>query len=266
MLEFVEKEDAFGTIGGAYYGAKVRVMARTPTLVFFNGLGFNYWTRSARYSGNDIARLFSGRPTIAQYEAVADKIDKLLGEGAGAAIVKAWRQHKTVLVDGGGEKLSLPNAIVRKHALAHYAVHGVDCRADLTGRVKTCLQCGAHLKPSTNHHRLGTKIQPDHPRTIEDCQRLTNQSVIAIHGFGAGDRARIGYVRWFETWDGETLQDPHFCNNACAAKYGRRAAEAQINLGAGVEPTEHPWEPREDVDHYAPEERLLEFQGKRFKV
>jgi hypothetical protein len=265
-IEFVDKEDARGSIAGSDYGSRVRVMARSPTCVIFNARGANYWDRNDHGGWHSLKRLFSGRPTIAQFEAASDKVDELFGAGAGAAVVQAWRTNKTVLVDGGGAPLPLPNIISHRIRYERYLDATADFRVDLTGRVKTCLQCGENLRPKTNHHRMGFDIRPDHPRTLEDCQRMTNQAVIALHSYGMNHEDRWGLVEWFETWDGETLQDPYFCNNECACKYGRRAAEAAVKLEPGVEPTVIPHTPREDVEHFEKKERWIDGPSGRIKI
>lgn len=258
-FELVAKEDAHGVIAGSNYGSQVRIMARSPTHVIFNGLGSNFWNRDENASWHGLKHLFSGRPTIAQFEAVADKLNEILGEGAAPWVVRAWREKKTLWVDGGGAALPLPNIVRARRTYARYVDATADFRVDLTGRVPTCLQCGENLQPRTNHHRLGYDLKPDHPRSIEDCQRLTNQAVIAIHSYGINREERWGFVEWFETWDGESLHDPYFCHGSnCAAKYGRRAAEAAVKLEPGVEPTPIPHVIREDVQHYELPERYLE--------
>jgi hypothetical protein len=251
-FELVEKEDARGVIAGSDYGSRVRIMARSPTHVIFNGLGSNYWDRNEHSGWHGLKHLFHGRPTIAQFEAVADKINEVLGEGAAPWVVRAWREKKTLWVDGGGEALPLPNIVQHRLRYERYVDATADFKVDLTGRVKTCLQCGENLRPKTNHHRMGYDIQENHPRSIEDCQRMSNQAVIAVHSYGMNREDRWGLVEWFETWDGESLQDPYFCDSKCAAKFGRRAAEAAVVLEPGVEPVEIPYVPRDDVQHYDP--------------
>jgi hypothetical protein len=268
-FELVDKEDARGVIAGSNYGSSVRIMARGPRVVLFNGLGLNSWDRREVGGWHSLKSLFKGRPTIAQYEAVQAQVDGLLGEGVGAAVVEAWRKHKTVLVDGGGEPLPLPNLVITTRMRARFAEQSVTAHLDLTGKIRCCLQCGKPLAPHTNHHRMGHAIQPDHPRTLEDCQRRTNQTVIACHSYGMNHPEKWGYVEWFETWDGETLHDPYFCHGStCAAKYGRRAAEAGVILEPGIEPARIEHIIRDDVEHFEkPEPTYAETgDGRRIRL
>jgi hypothetical protein len=258
LFELVEKEDAHGSIAGSDYGSRARIIARSPTHVVFNALGCQVWDRNESGGWHSLKNIFRGRPTIAEYEAHAARFDEIFGEGSAAWVLRAWREKKTLLVDGGGKEMPLPREIFRRRLYARYNDATADFKVDLTGRVKTCLQCGENLRPKTNHHRMGYEIQDNHPRSIEDCQRMTNQTVIAIHSYGINREERWGLVEWFETWDGESLHDPYFCDSKCAAKFGRRAAEANVLLEPGIEPVEVPYVPRDDVQHYELPERYLD--------
>lgn len=252
-IVLVEKEDAHGSIGGSDFGSRVRVMARSPSILLFNGLGARMWKRSAKgFSGSwhDEINLFRGRPTIAKYDAARDKIDAAMGEGVADAVILAWRTHKTVLVDGGGARMPLPNLQAAAIIYAEYEAATCDWRADLSAEIARCKQCGAALTPDTDHHRMGFDIQADHPRSHEDCQKLTNRRVIAVHGYGAIHKDRYGFVERFEVWDGDRYLDPDFCSNKCAELYGRRAAQAYPALEPGIEPVKQPYRPREDVQHH----------------
>jgi hypothetical protein len=264
-FEFVDKEDAKGSIGGVDYGASVRVMARSPRLVMFNGQGCHVWTRGD-YSGNAEITLFRDRPTKAAFQTAAGKITELFGPGADDVILKAWREQKTVLVDGGGEKMIEPGRMIRAGAERAFAEKAVGCVVDLTGAIPACRQCGANLQPRTKLHHMGDVIQPDHPRTIEDCQRLCNHRVVVIHDYDLNLPHKWGYVRWFETWDGETVRDPYFCDDKCAARYGRRAAADLPSLKAGIEPAATVWAAHESQHHYDIEPQELRFGNKVFKI
>lgn len=253
-IALVDKEDALGVLGGSYFGSKVRIVARSPTYVIFNGSGGRMWKRdvAGKFSGSwhDEIRLFHDRPTIAKYEAARAKIDAAMGEGAGDAVVLAWRKNKTALIDGGGERLPLPNLQAAAITYAAYDAVKPDWRADLSAEVARCKQCGAELRPDTDHHRLGYDLLPDHPRSHEDCQKLTNRRVIAVHGYGAHHKSRYGFVEWFEVWDGDRYQDPDFCDDKCAARYGRRAAQDLPPLSQGIEPVRQEHRRREDTEHF----------------
>lgn len=267
-FELVDKEDARGVIAGVDYGSIARIMARSPKFVLFNARGCHLLTRGTANASHwrDAARLFGDRPTIAQYEAIKPKVDEAFGEGVGDAVVQAWRSRKTVLVDGGGERMPHPNIHIRRRMEARYAAESCTTHVDLTGRIPICRQCGENLQPRTDHHQMGYAIQDEHPRSIEECQKLTNREVIAVRSYDMRYPDKFGHVEWFETWDGVSLRDPYFCDDKCAAKFGRRAAEAEVALEPGVEPTVIPYVPRDDVQHYTREERYIETATGRFKV
>lgn len=266
-FELVEKEDAKGTIGGSDYGSSVRLMARSPTHIMFNALGGQIWERGSE-GWRGTQKLFHDRAVREKFERpeVQAAIEKTFGEGAGAMILKAWKEGKTLLVDGGGEPLTMPGLKLRKLHQARYAEVNANWQADLNGRIPCCKQCGAELKPKTVIHHLGQTLKDDHPKTMEECQRLTNLEVIAVHDYGHSTGDKVGHVSWFETWDGESVFDPHFCNDKCAAKYGRRAAEAYEPLEPGIEPAKHQWV-HESVNHYKEEVRHLTLRdGSKIRV
>lgn len=255
-FQIIPRENAYGVIAGVDHGSKVRVMVRSPSHVLFNGFGGHIWTRGSEHH-QSLKTLFRDRPTAARYDAAREKIDAAFGEGATDYVMRAWRDHQTILVDGGGEPLKLPN--LERSAQMHAAYDAVkpDWEADLTGRQKTCLQCGGPLRPDTDHHRMGHAILPEHPRTVEDCQRLTNHPVIAVHGYGVNQHARYGLIAWFETWDGESYLDLDFCGDKCAATYGRRAAQELPLLEVGGQPVRRQHRIRDDVQHHEVEERTI---------
>lgn len=238
MAEFVlvPKELAPGVIAGTDYGRQVRIMARSPSWVLFNALGCQVWNRNEHSGWHGQKTIFRGRPTMAKYEEVAGRLDELFGIGAAGQVLAAWSQKKTLLVDGGGAPLPLPNYVRAEQAHAAYAAVTINRDVPLTGRIPTCKQCGKDLKPKVALHYLGHDIQPDHPRSIEDCQRMTNYPVVAIFDYGINHPGKAGFVQRFETWDGAAVWDPHFCDDKCAAKYGRRAASQLPPLEVGVEP------------------------------
>lgn len=248
-IELVDKELANGSFNGIALAYSARILIRAPRKVLVSASGLTLVKDRFSHHWKDVVELAAQRCTKAVLAEQRDVIAAEFGAEAADALQEAWRESKTILVDGGGKPCLKPGHQLRDERNARYAISSCDWRADLTGQVKTCRQCGANLKPRTDHHRLDSEVRADHPRTLEDCQRLTNLPVIAIHGFDQPEE-KWGYVKWFETWDGESLQDPFFCDNACAAKFGRRAAEAALQLPVGVEPTEQPYEPRQDVHHY----------------
>jgi hypothetical protein len=60
----------------------------------------------------------------------------------------------------------------------------------------------------------------DRPKTWADCQKLTNQKIVAIN-YGKESNT----VHSFYTWDGTSYlpQFDYFCTNRCAGQFGRLA-------------------------------------------
>ena len=264
QITFVPSEKTHPSIAGsAYPGSAVRIMLRSPGHVVFNSLGCNIWNRDERGGWHNTKKLFSERPTIAEFEQVRGRADDLLGPGVGEALLHAWRKNLTVLLDGGGEPM--PPTRMKQRAMHKdaYAKVTVNWKADLSGEAKTCRQCGQALRIDTDHYRLGHEIKPDHPRSLEDCQRLTNRRVVAIHDYGDVDRRRVGLVSWFETWDGESYLDVDFCSDRCAATYGRRAAREMPPLEIGGAVDKRPHRVRDDVDLNPQPERHFTLAGGR---
>lgn len=267
MFELVEKEDASGSIAGSDYGSQVRVMIRSPTHVMFNAHGCQLWNRNNIGGWNNLKNVFRGRPTKAQYESRRDFIDEVFGAGATDQVLEAWKSHKTVLVSGGGEALPLPRrlrAVLTKQA---YDAVKPDWKADLSATLKACKQCSKSLRIDTDNHHLGLEIKPDHPRTPEDCQRLTNHPVVAVHGYGNNLKKHLGLISRFETWDGESYLDEVFCTEKCAALYGRRAAAELDPLPPGGTVAPPPYRERHITNHYTQVEKYFDLpNGTRIKV
>lgn len=232
--ELVDREHARGIINGSDYGSSVTMVARSPTHIIFNALGSRILDRKS-HSWHGCTTLTRDRVTRKTFEDadIQAKIDEVFGEGAGKIVNDAYRSAKTVLFDGGGEKLIEPRKLIAQRHSDWYDTVSINWRDEYATDV-TCLQCATPLRPRTMIHNMGNVIQENHPRTVEDCQRLTNHRVVAIHDYGYSmTKQQVGYVRYFETWDGEALVDPHFCNDKCAVKYGRRAAQAGVVLKPG---------------------------------
>lgn len=265
-FEIVEKEMSSGSVAGSDYGAAVRVIMRSPTHVMFSALGIQLWDRNIHGGWHHLKTLIRKRPSRAVYAEIAEKIDEVFGAGAAKMLIEGSRKSQTVLVDGGGAAMPLPRVqFIAKLDAAHRTV-SPDWRADLTGRIKTCKQCGKNLQPCTDHHRLGFQIKDGHPKSTADCQLLTNQEVIAVHGFDTRFPDKWEYVEWFETWNGENYLDEDFCNNTCAAEYGRRAARALDPLPIGGEVPRTPHRIRDNTDHFEKVTQEVEFQGRKIKI
>lgn len=98
-----------------------------------------------------------------------------------------------------------------------------------------CRCCGKPIRKRTRLVYIETKasdqrydgsfiryavVAPDaRPRTKADCQRLTNQQVVAVQRDDTKE-----FIRLFHEWDGESYQDDLFCTGTCAQAFGRAAA------------------------------------------
>lgn len=220
----------------------------------FSARGVQVWNRNEHggwHNTQNLTRLTPSRKVLA---AIAEKIDEVFGTGAAEEAIKVSGKSKTVLVDGGGVPMPLPNRIRAQLTRASYDEIKPDWRADLRGEAQVCRQCGKQLRLDTDHHRLGSKLLENHPRTVEDCQKLTNRRIVAVHGYGTQRKDLARYISWFETWDGESYIDVSFCSDSCAARYGRRAVGAYPALEIGGDLDRKTHRVRDDVEHYTPEE------------
>jgi hypothetical protein len=215
MPEFqqIKTEYAYGVYKGTMYGSQIRVVMRSDTHVMYVGYGLSIATR-ADDSSNSIRRIASdSKKATLQTERVREYIVKTFGEGSDEMAIKAisTRGMGTILVDGGGVQLPLPHAEqARKHA-ADYGSITPTATVEMTG-LKTCMQCGEQLSIHRTQHHLDIIPEEGHPTTIEDCQKLSNQPVVSVHGFGSNKpREWWKYISWFYTWDGESYLDEHFC-------------------------------------------------------
>lgn len=257
--ELVDREHAHGEIDGSYYGSSATIVARSPTHILFNALGSRIWQRgqSAWHGETKLTRNRPTQKTFADSDIQA-KIDAVFGEGAGAIVYEAYRNKKTVLFDGGGTKLPQPRLLLAKKNADWYDSVTINWH-DEYATDKTCLQCAARLRPHAMRHHMGDVIQENHPRTVEDCQRLSNHKVVAIYDYGSSmSDSKVGFIKYFETWDGEALVDPHFCNDKCMAKYGRRAAQAGLVLEPGIEPVVVDRHRYEYQNHYETPEKFMD--------
>lgn len=255
----VPKELVSGKIGGVDYGSQVRLLVRSPLRLLINGVGLNVITNRASFHHQDEKNLARGRCTKAVLEDLRPRIDGYFGEGITDAVLEAWKTGSTVIIDGGGDTLPLSLKHSReKHAREHAAVT-INQDVSLTGRIPKCLQCAKDLQPKKTIHNMGHAIQADHPRSLADCQKMTNYEVVTVRDYRETTGRRVGFVEWFETWDGYSVFDPHFCGDICAAKFGRRAAATGVVLPVGIEPERIVWT-HNGINHYdtaAPKEMTL---------
>ncbi|USN15336.1 hypothetical protein KIKIMORA_01900 [Brevundimonas phage vB_BpoS-Kikimora] len=247
----VETEYTHGCVGGTDYGSRVRVLMRSPKAVLYIARGLILHSPREKDHSYAFTELLSGRvkAALVRDPEIAARIDAAFGEGAAGAAAQALeaRGMGTALLDGGGSPLILPGAQLREKTQAEYAAATCNWKADLTGEVKTCRQCGAALDLDTDRYWVGEAIQPDHPRSAEDCQRLTNRRVVSINDYGIQRPDRYGYVAYFDVWDGESYAKVDFCSDKCAATYGRRAVRERELLDPGGEAYKPPRRPSESV-------------------
>lgn len=250
-VERIATEYASGSLFGVDYGSKVRVVMRSPDAVMWVGYGVNIAKRDHKgFPPRKVAD--SAKLASLMLPNVQKTIDEFFGEGAGQAALLTCgvRGQGTVLFNGGGKQLLLPGPAFRAKIYAAYDSVAPDVKLPPQGQ-KICLQCEKPLRLKTIHHQFPTSPQEGQPTTLEQCSRLTNYPIIAIHGYGTTKPEEWWpYVSWFETWDGESYLDDTFCSDHCAATYGRRAAQELAHLKAGGQPVKQEWTPREDVAHF----------------
>lgn len=254
-FEVVPTEYTDGTINGSIYTSKCRVVARAPHAFMFVGYGLNIVSRDDggnHFRDRKIAP--DAKRATLEAEGMREKIDSKLGEGAHAAVMQTFgkRGMGTVLLNGGGKKLRLPHAEAGKLKAAEYSAVSPTTAIEFEGQ-KTCIQCSKALRPRCASHRLAPNplLDENHPRTLEDCQRLTNYPVVGLFGYGSNQpREWWPFVSSFYTWDGESYEQEHFCSDRCAAVYGLRAAQELPHLEAGGQPAKKPFVPSESHSHY----------------
>ncbi len=244
-FQHIKTEYATGVIGGADYGSRTRVLMRSPTHFIFVALGVHFQKR-----GNDSyahTRTLSQETRFSAFsEKAVAQIEETFGKGAAAEAFAALTRKGTgtVLVDGGGDPLPLPHAVQVENMKAQYAAGTCNTEVELP-EVLRCRQCDSPLRPHMKAHHMGFPREgKEHPRTIEDCQRITNERVVRISDFGSARRDLWDHVSTFYTWDGESYQDRYFCKTDCAAEYGRRAVLEYAPL-----PPDGTRAPREVNDH-----------------
>lgn len=245
-----------------------RIVLRSPKAVAYVCYGLQLWLPRGSSAMSHTRTVIGGRVTLDSLSRsdVRNTLIDAFGPGADEAAILAQRSkgRGTILVDGGGDPFGPTDAQVKEYLRVHKLLHSADRSVDLTGMVKTCCQCGGNLIPHTASHQMGAEIKSDHPRSLEDCQRLTNQMVISVHGYR--DHKREEYVERFQTWDGESYQDNLFCSDGCATKYGRRAAIELPPLPADNSEIAEPRHSFESTDHYEKKDRTASIGGRVFKI
>lgn len=266
--DLVDKEIVSASQEGSIYSGEGTVVARSEThwLVWFKGgtVYLNRMSGSAYSAGQLVLRgrdrgwhdnkklVDGGSLKKVKWDTIREDIDAKFGEGATTKIAEAAAAGKSVLFGGGGKPLPLSHARVLANRSQRYEEHKPDQVVDLGPSECRCRQCGAEIARKFESHYLGYGTpEPGHPRTLEDCQRLTNYPVVRVRGYGENYTDRDGYIQSYDTWDGESYMDPDFCNNTCAGRYARRAVAVLPRDALPVIPPE-PEEPREPRAKFKP--------------
>lgn len=267
MFETVATEYGPGAYEGHLYGSLkrgTRVLMRSPEAVMVVGYGVHLIERSSK---RDKTVSFDSRAKSGFGENVS-YIDRIFGEGASEHALKAIRTRGmgTVLVNGGGEPLPPPHGVRRDNILAEYQVITPTMQVEIIA--KGCRQCGSPLRPHTVRHDFAFRPVEGQPRTLTECQPLSNHQVIAVRGYSINQpHDWWPYISSFESWDGESYVDEHFCNDRCAAEYGRRAVNAFPPLDSNDERAARPRHQQEWIKHYEPEVRTITTaDGTVFKI
>lgn len=247
----IKTEYTQGSIGGVGYGSKVRVIMRSPVALMFVGYGVNIIALPFPRGINPVKIASkASREQLSRPETRA-KIVKFFGEGADKASLLAFEKKGfgTVLFEGGGDKLPLPSVEQSRIDIARYELV-TPTQYVVPENVERCLQCSSPMPRVLKTHHMGAEIQKDHPKTIDDCQRLTNRSVASVHGYDIRFEEQWPYISFFKTWDGESYTRTVFCNDKCASIYGRRAAAELPHLEAGGSPPDFSHEIENSQSHY----------------
>jgi hypothetical protein len=109
-----------------------------------------------------------------------------------------------------------------------------------------CLWCGKRIAKHTTRRYVITiamwkQAFGDHyaslPKTLADCQKLTNEKVVSVDYQYETDDTNYEYkrtgrrvVHHYTTWDGESYQDEFFCNGDHARSFGYAAAHHGLRL------------------------------------
>lgn len=88
-----------------------------------------------------------------------------------------------------------------------------------------CLNCGKAIRKRTKTAEFWLN-NPDAPRSLEECRKLTNHRVVSVRYWSSGR------VRHFSTWDGESYAPVfgHFCKGECAGLFAFKLANRGARL------------------------------------
>lgn len=103
-----------------------------------------------------------------------------------------------------------------------------------------CRYCGKPIRKRTRMVCFGATdsqvasspsfvtFRAERPRSKEEAQSLFNQEIVSVRWLRGEDygakQAGFDYITQASTWDGETYDDPFFCNGDHAKKFAYAAA------------------------------------------
>jgi hypothetical protein len=253
QAEVIPTEYTRGSIAGANYGSRARVVLRSPDAFIFVALGVHMTPRGSNSYHDTKAVCEKANVENFSRPEVRARIVEMFGEGADEAVLMTTRKkgYGTVLFNGGGKRLPLPDEEMRVLRQKNYDAVSPNTTLSPEG-AQTCLQCGKPLRLHTIKHWFASPNSDEKPpTTVEELQRLTNYPIVRVSGFGSNKPEEWWpYIEYFETWDGESYEDDTFCSDRCAAVYGRRAAAELTPLPEGGEAPTRARNEHESIRHY----------------
>lgn len=208
---------------------KARVVMRSPTHVMISHYGYN------------IAKRIDQHPYFITLTTPSRLFEEVVVEAFGEQGIELFEKVKktgTMLIDGGGKVLPLPNDTIRKNFNEKTRQNGTQWEEAEGYATECCRQCGKGLTPYLTSLEVYYD-NPDDPRWPTDAasaQRLTNGRVVRVDPTEDGDR--VGVI-W--TWDSHSYHDPYFCDDKCGAAFARRVVSAHEENS--VTPTVEPMVP-----------------------
>ncbi len=267
-FEIVKTEYTDGSFKGVDYGAKIRIVMRSASMVVISSGGLRLIPRKEHSSYVSPFSKDSRRASLELPKTRQAFVDAF-GEGADEAVIESLntRGMGTVLVDGGGDPFSLPR--VEARAINHARFEAITPSFDtVSPNQKLCIQCEKPLPRSITRHWLSRGVpKPDQAKTIEECQRLSNEPVVKVQGYPINSPEEWWpLIEYFETWDGESHDRIHFCGTPCAAAYGMRAAAELPLLPPNGEIPKHQYKAPETVYHYEVKEEYIDTPMGRIRI
>lgn len=263
-FNLIDLEYSDRTIAGVQYTSRCRILLRSPQSVLYAAGGsIHLWKNREVFSTDELWR---GKfvPRNINDPRFETLIDDFFGKGCSDYLKRAYSEKKTVIMNGGGDPLFDTQKHIEETTKRYNAVTP-SWAADLSTKLKKCCECGSDLKPHTSH--ISFANHSDRVSTLEECQRLTNHRVVEIKGMPMSQREELWpLVEYIYVWDEETYLDPLFCNDKCAASYGRRAVRDLERLPAGGEPNMYTGPSFSSVTIGEKEEKFIMVGDKKFRV